>query len=164
MRKLSVLLIVLILAGCASAPTPVAMTTPFDPVEHSSYKNPGTGSIKGQGFMRQQGGTVVTCAGSTAYLFPDTGYFREIIQIAKSRQTVAAAIPIEAQQTVRTSDCDAQGNFSYSNIPAGKWFITVEVKWIIGYYPQGGSLLRNILVTDGQSQEILLSDKDFIAR
>lgn len=54
------------LAGCATyaAPAPVAITTPFDREAHAPYYLSGTGSIHGQAFLRQQGGGVVTCAGS----------------------------------------------------------------------------------------------------
>lgn len=163
-RKLSGLLAlaVLAVAGCATAP-PVAVSTPYDPAAHAHYAAAGSGSIKGQGFLRQQGGGVVTCAGSQVMLFPATPYFREAIGILRSGRGVLP-LTYAAQQLRKLATCDAQGNFQFGSVASGNWFVATEVKWTVGYNPQGGALLAEISVSDHQETTILMSDAHFVGR
>jgi hypothetical protein len=52
-----------VFTGCAIR-EPMEMKTKFDYAQHEPYMQPGNNGIKGQGFMRQLGGGVVTCAGT----------------------------------------------------------------------------------------------------
>ena len=159
MRKISIIAAALVISGCATfAPQPpVAISTPFDSAAHSAYAVAGSGAVKGQAFLRQQGGGVVTCAGSEVMLIPSTPYFSEALDIARSGRQIQPA-HVEAQELVKQSTCDAQGNFQFSDVAAGAWFVTTEVAWVVGYNSQGGGLLAEISVSDDQVTEILLTD------
>jgi hypothetical protein len=134
----------------------------WDPVEHEAYAAPGTGAISGQAFLRQQGGGVVTCAGSSVIAMPATTYFRRLSAYAKTRTPVQ--IDDRARGLMKDGQCDAEGNFLFDRLPAGDWLVSTEVKWWVGYLQQGGGLQRQVTVSDGQAARVLLTEADYVAR
>lgn len=149
------------LAGCAQ-PQPVQLRTQFDPAEHDSYRQLGTNSLTGQGFLRQKGGGTVTCAGSQVLMFPATSFFREAMDIARSggRPTLPTTLDPAYKPILKQSQCDAAGNFEFQGLPAGRWFLMTEVTWEVADVSQGGPLMREIEVRDGEPQRVLLTDDD----
>lgn len=168
MTRIPIALVAALMAGCAlSPPKPsVELQTKFDTFEHDSYRQDGTGAIAGQGFLRQKGGGVVTCAGNPVLLMPATPFFREFIgQLRNGRKVVLNdKLDPTYKPIIKQSQCDAQGNFTFSNLSAGTWFVMTEVKWTVGYRRQGGALLREVSVIDGQSTQAILSDNDYAGR
>lgn len=162
----SLLAAALLTGGCAQQRTPYTMVSTFDEADYLPYTRSGDSSLAGQAFLRQKGGGVVTCAGSTVILFPATAYTREaIFAMARGSQ------PINTHQTEgrltgakRESRCDAQGKFAFSGLPSGlSWFVATEVKWQVGYAVQGGALGREMVIGPG-ANEVLLAESDFLAR
>lgn len=163
--RVAVALMGLALAACATERIPVGV--PFDPREAAFIEQPGSAVITGQGFMRQLGGGVVTCAGEQATLIPATAYATARMRIlygnveAGRRPLTMMSAPEEAPpeylRLTRTSTCDAQGNFRFDNLPPGQYFLTVPVRWVAGSAPQGGTLMRRVTVAPAQNQTVLLS-------
>ena len=60
-------------------PPQVEVQAKFDEEEIRRYSEPGTSGVKGQAFLRQQGGGIVTCAGSEVFLVPATPYYRQLL-------------------------------------------------------------------------------------
>jgi hypothetical protein len=157
----------LLLTGCAAVRQPVQMQNRFDYDLHKPYTESGPNTIKGQGFLRQKGGGVVTCAGSQVIAMPDTLFFREFISLykaGKKPQIPGGFVDPSYRSIIKQAQCDAQGNFTFSAVPNGNWFVMTEVKWAVGYAPQGGALMREVNVADGVVAQVLLSDKDVIGR
>jgi hypothetical protein len=156
---------VLLLMGCAIR-QPVEMQTKFDYAAHKPYTQPGSNSIKGQGFLRQKGGGVITCAGSPVYLMPGTSFFGEAINHLRTGKDpqVAAKLDPAYRFMIKQSQCDAQGNFSFAQLPTGAWFVMTEVKWTVGYAQQGGALMQPVIVANGEIVQVLLTEKDLIGR
>jgi hypothetical protein len=155
-----------VFTGCATHQS-MEMKTKFDYEQHKPYTQPGNNSIKGQGFMRQQGGGVVTCAGSAVYLMPKTSFFGEAIDLYRSGRTPQPTEPVldpAYKAVLKQSQCDAQGNFSFAQLPDGEWFILTEVRWMVGYAPQGGKLMRQVHVANGENMQVLLTEKDWVGR
>jgi len=151
-------------AGCAarqSAPRFVKMQTKFDYSEHEPYAKPGENSIKGQAFLSQQGGGVVTCAGSGVLLLPATSYFREMILhlVAGSEPEPPETPNPSLKDMIRKTQCDAQGNFSLPNIPDGAWFVLTEVN-----ARHGGVLIVEVNLSNQSTIQVLLTDKDLVRR
>ena len=165
MQLLIVAGLVVFVNGCAIR-QPVQMQTQFDYSEHKPYTQFGNNTVTGQGFLRQQGGVIVTCAGSDVYLLPATSFFREYINHIRAGKNPQQGNQIGPSYKVmiKQSQCDAQGNFAFSNIPNGSWFVMTEVKWVVGYSQQGGALLRELAVSNGETTQILLTEKDFVGR
>lgn len=168
LRRFACPLIALVLAGCAaSQPSPfVTLRTPFVAAEHAPFKAAGTASITGQAFLRQRGGGTVTCAGSKVYLFPDSPYFTEMVDVVRAGKLPAtpASGDAEYKGIARQTQCDAQGNFNFEQLPPLSWYVMTEVTWMVGNNQEGGSLLRLVELASGQSTRVLLSNSDRVGR
>jgi hypothetical protein len=156
-------LIALVLVGCA-IPQPVSMQTSFDRKEHMPFIQAGTNTVRGQAFLRQQGGGVVTCAGIEVHLLPSTSYFREFMRHVRAGKKPQASGKVGAEfaSIWKKAQCDAQGNFVFHDLANGTWFVATDVQWTVGYSLQGGKLLKEVTVADGETVQVLLSDQDRI--
>ena len=160
--KAVVVVLGLAYAGCA---VPVPMQTKFDYSELKPYLEPGENSIRGQGFLRQQGGGIVTCAGYVVILVPATSFFRELVTLRLAGKSPRYTDKIDpAFFNHRRTQCDAQGNFSFSNLPNGTWFVMTEVSWVVANARQGGTLVQEVTLSGNETTQVLLTDKDFVGR
>lgn len=155
MRKSILLGLAIAVAGCS-----YKMQTPFNAVEYSRYEEAGTGVVTGQAFLRQVGGSVVTCAGSEVLAIPSTAYTTELVNASYVRTRFEFGDPA-AQSTIgrvtRHGQCDSQGNFSVSGLPAGPWHIVTRVSWQVGYNYQGGVVSKLVNVEEGKTQNIIIT-------
>lgn len=76
LNKLPALALASILTACV-LPPPVVMTTHFNAADVAWAKAKGTNELSGQGFLRQQGGNVVTCTREEVDLVPVAPYSSE---------------------------------------------------------------------------------------
>ena len=155
------------LAGCAGEK--VQLNTHFDPADAAWAAGKGSGSVSGQAFLRQNGGGIVTCAGNEVDLTPVTPYATERITAFYGDNTSGYRIPMFAPQlpkgepgylaTYRHATCDAQGNFSFTELPAGPYYLTTEVFWTVGsnILPEGGFLMQRVSVQEGKTQKVVLT-------
>jgi hypothetical protein len=165
-----VLALPLAYAGCSArqepvrkfAPSFVQMQTKFDYSEHEPYAKPGENGISGRAFLTRQGESVVTCAGNRVLLLPATSYFREIFWhmiVAGSEPPPPRTPHPSLKSMIRRTECDAQGNFSFSEIPDGTWFILTQVN-----AKHGGVLITEITLPNGGTPQVLLTDKHIVGR
>ena len=143
----------------ACAPPTFKVTDYGTPEEWAPYKAGGQGVLEGQAFLRQQGGGVVTCAGSEVVIFPATPSTRRIVARARSEGAMfdvsgAPSYTGGGQKSV----CDAQGNFRFQGLAAGPWFVTTLVVWMVGYYQQGGWLLQEVNVSSSGISKAFLTE------
>jgi hypothetical protein len=156
-------------AGCSTrqpvrklGPPFVKMQTEFDYSEHEPYAKPGENGISGQAFVTQQGNAVVTCAGSRVLLVPATAYFREMFWhmiVAGSEPDPPERPYPSLKNMIRRAECDAQGNFSFSEIPDGTWFILTQVN-----AKNGGLLITETTLANSETIQVLLTDKHIVRR
>ena len=144
---------------------PAEMKTKFVGAEHDAYMQPGSGTVTGQGFLRQRGGGVVTCAGSSVFMMPATPFFREFASHLLSGRQLGGGEKMDPDYAslFKESACDAQGNFTFTNLPSGAWAVTTEVKWMAGNTSQGGILMKRVTSVNGKSVQVLLSDSDLVS-
>jgi hypothetical protein len=128
------------------------------------YKS-GSNTVTGQAFLTKKEGGVVTCAGLPVQMYPDTEYFSDMYG------SVDLANQAEAAALIKSSQCDAQGNFEFHNVPAGKWIISVivsydvlSVKSIGNFYyytaageKQGGPIKKQVTVQNGGINKFIIS-------
>ena len=171
-KVISVLAVVLGLplayAGCSapepareSAPPFVKTETKLDYSEHEPYAKPGKNGIGGQAFLKQED-SVVTCAGSRVLLLPATPYFREqfwhLIVTRSEPEPPETSYP-SLKNMIRRTDCDAQGKFSFSEIPDGTWFILTQVN-----ARHGGVLIGEVTLSNDGTITVLLTNKHLVGR
>lgn len=160
---------VLPLQACAPQP-PKSPISQFNEAEIAWSKRTGTSTISGQGFMRQQGGGVVTCAGEDVVLTPVSSYSSERIAILYNDTNKGfnpigfgsrniTAPPSEYLASSRRATCNAQGNFKFNSLPPGEFFVTTSVRWMAGNSPQGSFLMERVRVSEGREVEVVLTPR-----
>jgi hypothetical protein len=142
-----------VVGGCAQK-VQVDVTT--DEASLAPFRVSGPGSVTGQAFLRQQGGGVVTCAGSQVFLSPDLPPLHRVLsEIREGHQVEATGT--KWGNAGRTATCDAGGNFKFEGLPPADWYVMTEVRWMVGYYAQGGTLAAPVSTKDGH-HEVMLTD------
>ena len=168
--RIAIIFLAMPVAGCTlPQPTVIPTLTPYDPIAAARIHEEGPNEIRGQAFLRQRGGDVVTCASSEVTLIPSTSYALERISSIYGVTTRAAQAHRVADEPdpgylrdTRTTTCDAQGNFSFSGVADGYYFVTTRVVWEVpsgyGYMStQGGSVMAPVYVRGGEVKEIIIS-------
>ena len=138
------------------------MQTKFDYSEHEAYAKPGKNSIDGRTVLSQRGGGAATCAGSRVLLMPATSYFREMFWhmiVAGSEPEPPENPRPELKNMIRRAGCDAHGDFSFSEIPDGTWFLLTQVN-----VKNGRLLIAELTLQNGVTTEVVLTDKHIVNR
>ena len=168
-RSLASALTCFLLVACASPRSVpvVEIAATFDEREAQSALVDGGNTVKGNAFMRQRGGGVITCAGQDVQLIPATGYARERMRYLYGNDIGPASNPgvrvtfspeVLAYLTmVRTARCDSTGNFIFDRVADGEFFVTTAVVWQVGYSTQGGNLMQRVTLRGGQVVSVILS-------
>jgi hypothetical protein len=145
--------------GCS--PQSVAVSTPFVASEYGRYALSGTARVEGQAFLRQSGGSIVTCAGTEVELLPDTAYVVSALAILEKGGKAELGEhtgEISRFGAVRKATCDAQGNFVFDKLPTEDWIVVSSVTWNAGDDGQGGILIKDTSTKTGSTRVILSSD------
>lgn len=156
-----------LVVGCAPATTFSLSISPTDLAVAEAALAPGDATIRGSALIRQSGGGVVTCAGTTVYLVPatasttdqlealfggDRGYFDR-----GGSTTFGGGAVVIPPAPNRETICDAQGFFRFTEIRAGRWHLMTTVTWTVRGGYQGGTLLATAEVEAGKEVEIVLT-------
>ncbi|WP_226663284.1 hypothetical protein [Microbulbifer aggregans] len=173
MKKVIAAISVLGLVGCASTGggKTFQLTSQFDANEVSWSEGKGTATISGQSFVQTRGGQPRTCAGRPVNLVPVSAYAEERIRILYGNTyqgynsaftgVKAKFVPdvFEFRSTIRNATCDAQGNFEFSGIPAGDYFVISSITWVVDnpFIPQGGTMMKKVSIAEGESTRAILT-------
>lgn len=136
----------------------------FESFNIADYKI-GSNTVRGQAFLRQKGGGIVTCAGESIHMQPSNEAYNE--------QFIDNLLTTEEKALSKEAICDAQGNFEFNKVPSGKWIIKVNVSWNVFsvksvplpsgnfYYTddnkQGGILTKEVIVKEGEENKFIIS-------
>src|ERR1051325_8548450 len=128
MKPPAVLLLALILAGCAQLGLQdTALSTPIAPSEVDWARKSGANSVSEIALLKA-GGTTHTCAGQSANLIPDSAYARARMATIFGSETrgmrAASMGPVKFERddplyvsTLRTTHCDGSGTLSLARAP-----------------------------------------------
>jgi len=156
------------LAGCAAPPPAAVSSGPaFDRAAAELLLRPGNNVISGSAFLRQQGGGVVTCAGRDVSLIPATAYAHRVFVAVYGTATEQArnhGRPVRIEPSsdefgklMKTTQCDAQGNFSFDGVADGEFFLETTVTWVVAGATNGGPIFRPARVSGGERIRIVIS-------
>jgi hypothetical protein len=148
----------------------------YDPAVAEWAEEEGENAIEGSALLRTRGGEVRTCAGGTVYLVAATVYAKErmmhlfgnVRRGFRSANDPIRFVPETPayHESARATTCDAQGEFSFEDLPDGDWFLTTTITWDV---PQvlwsdsvvmtttGGLLMKRVKVSDGDTEKVVLS-------
>ena len=163
-----VLALPLAYAGCSASKEPerkfgpsfVQMQTRFDYSEHEPYAKSGKNELSGQAFITRQGDGIVTCAGNRVLLMPATSYFREMFWhmiVARSEPNPPETPYPSLKNMIRRTECDAQGHFSFSEVPDGTWFVLTQVN-----AKPGGLLITETTLPNSDMPQVLLTNQHIV--
>ena len=165
MKRLLLIAVVSIIAsflyGCAVPDPPKWNDSSSTAREYAKYLVDGNSSLSGQAFLAQRGGGVVKAAGRTVTLDPATTTGKEYWEKAGRTWDFKTVVPPspEFNKARRLATADAEGRFSFKNIPAGFYYVRTSVTWMVGDYNiQGGIVGKLVEVKEGQNAEVILSD------
>lgn len=148
-----------LMVGCATS-RPVDRV-PFNDAEYARLPESGTGVITGQVFMKTVGGDVKYGAGSPVNLFPVTSYSEQWYDVMFVQHKQLAEPNPKANKYFRTVQADGNGNFQFSDIPPGDYFINSVVQWQaptqFGLSNQGGMLANRIKVENGKTTRVMIT-------
>ena len=150
-------------SGCATyTPPDLVPTSDARESEYAPYLKAGTATLRGQAFLVQRGGGVGKGAMRTVTLDPATpigmdGWDQAGKQWIHKDIAPSSKNFIEARRTTVT---DAEGRFSFSDLPAGKYYVRTSVTWETGGYnpTQGGLVGKAIIVQDGKTTDVVLNE------
>lgn len=147
------------LSGCAQQQ--VVHYPPFPAQEYAKLKQSGTAAVTGQAFLRTKGGDVKVGAGSEILLIPVTSYSQVFYNAYKTRQPLGPNDPAVKQYTLR-AQADGTGSFEFKAVPEGSYYLAGDVVWQaptqFGLARQGGMIVKEISVKDGDQLKIMLTE------
>ena len=146
----------------------------FDPTTVAWSLERGGSRISGQGFLGTRGGNIKTCAGNEVFLIPDSPYAKFRMQVfygglergfLGSRRSFAQREHPDPDyvKTSRKAVCDADGRFTFSRLPAGRYYVVTTVVWEAatgwGGRPelQGGDIMLGVDVAADDEQVIVVT-------
>lgn len=158
----------IVATGCVApsvyrGPPPPLSRMPFPEAEYAALNKVGTATVRGQAFLKTRGGDVKTAAGNPVYLNPVTSYSNE--WYSRSYLTGQRMEPPDPRLTpyMPNQTADGSGRFTFSNVPAGEYYVTSLVTWeaATGYKfsmeTQGGIVTKKITVKDGETVEVIVT-------
>lgn len=122
----------------------------------------GTAIIKGQAFLKTKGGDVKLAAGNQIELNPVTSYSNQWYNIVYLNDEQLKDPDARVFDYIYKTQADAGGNFKFTKIPSGKYYLTTSIIWQIPsniYDPQysGGLVSKKITVNDNDSLDVILT-------
>ena len=106
-----------------------------------ALRYPALGRVEGDGFLRQRGGGVVTCAGSEVWLLRLTeeeraGLLGSMILLGGDLRGRFR----DKSDPFATAVCGVDGRFIFDNVPHGTYGVVTTVEWLAGDETQGGDV------------------------
>jgi len=161
----------LFFAAAAAAADPIKLDSKFSIDEVSFVKLVGTSTVTGKAFLKLADGSFKNCAGFNIELLPVAAYSNERIARTYGNDQ-QGQILLEQNPPKFTPDvaeyhdllikgvCDARGEFNFSSVPAGNYFVIAFIIWddLSGPTPRktGGGVMKRIQVLPESRMEVLL--------
>jgi hypothetical protein len=143
------------LSSCATGPLP--RKAAFDEAEFTHYRHPGSGAVAGQLVVTSGNGPAHVGINNHVALFPVTAYSKEIVDREIGNGEYLQASDARFLKYVRTASTDAHGNFGFSHLAAGEYFVLGLAQWNEGNAAQYQWACETIKVGGGQTAGIKLA-------
>jgi hypothetical protein len=135
---------------------------PFDETEFAAYDRPGSGAITGQlAVVDPDNGRLRHGDRATVELLPVASYTTEMVNRQLGQGTRLFPADSRLKKYVRTTTTDHQGNFAFSSLPAGDYYVFGDVEWndqpLFEEYNQYQWGCERITVRNGQVTRVMVS-------
>jgi hypothetical protein len=171
-KNLAALLVLGLLAGCATQPPAYPVThaavrpgASFDARQARYILQHGTNIVEGQAIIRHDDGRVATCAGDSATLVPDTAYTRARLNSLYGGRRNYAEISTaprlrrdpQYETYVRHQPCDQEGRFRFDQVADGNYVVIAAVRSEGESRAQGVSIREKVVVRGGETRSVVLT-------
>ncbi len=158
-RYFAALAAALALSACVSSPE---IKSTFNPSEAAFINKTGSGTIKGQAFLRRNDGMVVYAAGSDVRLIPKSTYADERMNAIYGGGKIGRYVqPVNNNpqyiSMTKVTRANGEGRFEFKNLADGEYYIVTPVSWMAGDMPQGGSLMERVTIRGGNSVDLIMT-------
>jgi hypothetical protein len=165
MRNIYCIIVVCFLTACVSVSTerPVLERVNFPNSEYVNLVSNGTGTVKGQAFLKTRGGDVKTAAGNEVILNSVTSYSTQWFEKSYKGGNVLAEPDQRYLDSIISTIADADGRFEFEDVPPGKYYLVSSVTWETptgyngGLRVQGGYIAEIISVKNDIVVNIILT-------
>ena len=141
-----------------SASSDTASQATFPENQYQTLEKNGKTEVTGQAFLKTRGGDVKYAAGNKVFLEPATPFAKEYYKNQSHYPYPLTTHNVKAAAYTRDTTADAQGRFTFKNIPTGEYFIVTSVTWEVAGKIQGGTLIKLINVKNESSLNFILSE------
>lgn len=176
-RILTTIAAVSVMAGCSvplGTSRVINLENTFDVRAAQAQTKPGTGLVSGSALMPKRGGDMATCAGNEVHLVPATKYAEERFGHMYPGTPTAATTsvksideimfrhqaffpdPPEYRLAMKVTTCDDQGNFEFTDVLDGDYFVNTTVYWKADTR-EGAALAKRVTVANGVTQRLILT-------
>jgi len=160
------------LAPKALAGDAVKIDSEFKADEVKFVKQPGTSTVTGKAFLKLADGTYKDCAGFNIELLPVAAYSNERITktygnnqhgqilLEQNPPKFTPDVP-EYHEMLLKGSCDQRGEFRFSKVPAGDYFVMAFIIWETSTTPPrktGGGVMKRITVPAGSAVKVLAKE------
>jgi hypothetical protein len=132
-------------------------------------KATGYNTIKGSALLRTRGGEVRTCAGLEVRLLP-AGQSTDEFITDNYPSSAGGLDPVTSWRSrpfepyVQTALCGALGEFEFSGLPDGKYYVLAVVTWEVpsldrrrGLVSEGGTVAAAVSVAGGRTKNVVVT-------
>lgn len=163
-RGLVVASLLLVLPGCfplepAATPPRSMAYAQCSEEAFTPYRASGSGTLRGQAFLRTRGGEVRYASGEPVILIPAVDCAVTWWQSTGLNWQGRVNFPTAGAfvSSIKNATADAQGNFVFSSLAPGRYYVRTQVTWYVGNSMQGGLVGAEVEVTDGGETQTILT-------
>ncbi len=140
----SVMLIIVSCAGIEPSTTkPAIPRIPFPEDEYAKLPISGTGIVSGSAFLKV-GGDIKAAAGERVILNPVTSYSKQWYTVSYLGNSHLEPPDKKIDKYIRIKKADAQGRFTFKNVPPGEYYIITVVSWEAPVGSQGPPVSQGV--------------------
>jgi hypothetical protein len=119
----------LVLCACESA-----RQVPFNEADFKWARAGGSGVVTGRAYIEMKDKSINTGSGSHVKLLPVNTYTTEIITRKYVHGVQLAPADPRIQAYVKKVTADNNGNFSFTGVTPGDYYVATRVHWVNSYY------------------------------
>jgi hypothetical protein len=162
MRGMLTVLLAAMLAGCVSS---AGIESVFDRSAAAIVLESGNRTIKGQALLGRENGTIEYAGNNKVRLLPDTPYQRWRMKELYGERRIAYTAkeikdtPPDYAKYSRETIADADGRFTFTQVPEGKYFVATKVFWKEGENLRGGYVYAPVDLTEADQLALVVNGK-----
>jgi hypothetical protein len=172
-KILTVVSLAVLVAACETASLS-SRDESFDPRDVAWSKQRGANTIVGTAKLKAGDGVTRSCASLSVRLAPDSDYTRYRVErlygdadtayvsateAKRVRAQTGADVTPAYEKSLKAAKCDANGHFTFKNLPDGTYYVMAPVVWRgkVGEVSEGGFFMQRVTVEGGETARLAMN-------